>query len=378
MKGFSEDDAVRLLVDSVKIYSPTGREGTVSRFFSSTMRDHGFRRVRRDRAGSAIGEAGIGKIHVLLCGHIDTVPGQIAVLLKDGRLKGRGSVDAKSPMCAMLVAASRFIDDMDLRLTVACATAEEGNSLGIRTLMEAKRNYGFAVFGEPGGAGRVTVGYRGRTALQVSLRTEGGHAGASWAHRNAFNEATDLISQLQEYARLHSGDDDHYHSVSVSPTLFEAGEYHNVTPAHARFTCDIRIPPQLRCAVVARDLGTVITSFAKSKGVTIDYHFDESTEPYEAPPSSLLVRAFQRGILLRVRSRPVLLRKTGTGDMNTFASVKQAECVTYGPGEANLSHTNNESVKIDDYLQSIEVLEGALSQIKQLSTRSIIRPAKLD
>jgi len=368
MTGFGEAEAVSLLVNSVKIYSPTGSEGPVSRLFSSAMRNQGFRRVRIDRAGNAIGEVGRGKIRVLLCGHIDTVPGRVPVVLEDGRLTGRGSVDAKTPMCAMLVAASRFIDDPALRLTVACATAEEGDSLGIRTLMEASPTYDFAVFGEPGGAGKVTVGYRGRTALQVSILTEGGHAGAAWAHQNAFDAASALIRQLREYEKEHSAEGDRYNSVSVSPTLFEAGEYHNVIPARARFTCDVRIPPRTTCAAVEKELGTIITAFAKSKGMAIRYNFSKSTEPYEAQPSSLLVRAFQRSILLRTKSKPVLLRKTGTGDMNIFAAVKRAQCVTYGAGETGLSHTDKESVGLEDYLQSIEVLSEALRQIKQLST----------
>lgn len=366
MKGLDEDEAVSLLVNSVKKYSPSGREVEASRFFTSAMNDHAFRRVRTDRAGNAIGEAGTGKVHILLCGHIDTIPGQIPIMLRNGRLSGRGSVDAKSPMCAMLVAASRFIDDPMLRLTLACVTGEEGDSVGIRTLMDDKTSYEFAVFGEPGGVGRVTVGYRGRTSLHVSLATESGHAGSSWAYRNAFDEATSLICRLRDYENEHSRDGDHYHSVSVSPTLFEAGEYRNVIPSHAEFTCDIRVPQGLRCAVVQKELGRVITSFLRSKRVNVDYHFEESTDPYEAQPSSLLIRAFQRGILLQAKSRPILLKKTGTGDMNTFASMKRAECVTYGPGEANLSHTSRESVRISDYLQSIEVLSEALNQVKQL------------
>jgi len=367
VRGFDEADAVSLLVDSVKIYSPTGQEGAVSHFFSKVMKSRGFRSVRVDRAGNAVGESGMGTIRVLLCGHVDTVPGRIQVLRRNGRLSGRGSVDAKSPMCAMLVSASRFIEDPVLHLTVACSTGEEGDSRGVRTLMEKGSSYDFAVFGEPGGAGRVTVGYRGRMTLNVSLTTEGGHAGSSWAHRDAFDEASGLIIRLRDYERERSRQGDHYRSVSVTPTLFEAGESHNVVPGHATFTCDVRIPLTLRCAAVEKELEAIINAFSKSRGIAVEYHFSESTEPYESQQFSTLVRAFQRGILLRIGSRPLLLRKTGTGDMNTFASVKGTECVTYGPGDASLSHTNRESVRIDEYLQSIEVLSETLRQVKRLS-----------
>ena len=44
------------------------------------------------------------------------------------------------------------------------------------------------------------------------------------------------------------------------------------------------------------------------------------------------MRAFQRAILLKLKTKPSLVRETGTGDMNIFAHRKSAACVTYGPG----------------------------------------------
>ncbi len=368
MKTIGDESAVDLLTDSVKIYSPTGDEGAVSGFFSDWMRKAGFRHVKTDGAGNAIGSAGRGENSVLLCGHIDTVPGRIPVKLTGGRLAGRGSVDAKSPMCSMLMAARRFLDDPSLALTVVGATAEEGDGRGISSLTADPSNYRFAVFGEPGGAGRVTVGYRGRVTLEVSVTTGGGHAGSSWAHMSAFEEASDIVARLKEYERTHSLANDHYHSVSVSTTLFRAGEYHNVVPARASFTCDVRVPPGSSCSRVRRDISAVLRAYSRSGRARVEHSFGESTSPYEASPSSLLVRAFQRAILLTLKSRPVLLKKTGTGDMNTFAAMKNSECVTYGPGDASLSHTGKESVEIDDYLRSIAVLAEALTQVRQLSS----------
>ena len=63
-------------------------------------------------------------------------------------------------------------------------------------------------------------------------------------------------------------------------------------------------------------------------------------------------------------------RKTGTGDMNTFAHKKSAACVTYGPGLSRTSHTDGEMVHIRDYLGSIEVLKEAIHQLVALSVSS--------
>ena len=65
----------------------------------------------------------------------------------------------------------------------------------------------------------------------------------------------------------------------------------------------------------------------------------------------------------------MLVRKTGTGDVNTLASAMRSQCVTYGPGESEYSHTDEESVSVPDYLESINVLEEAIKQIPLLVSR---------
>lgn len=359
-------DNVRMLFDSVKIYSPSGEEAEISAFFRTRMKAAGFARVRSDRAGNAVGEAGKGNLRILLCGHIDTVPGKLPTSLRKGIISGRGASDAKAAMCAMVAAASRYIDDPALRITVVCATDEEGDSAGIKEILRGRQRYSFAVFGEPGGAGKVTVGYRGRVALNVKLTTGGGHAGSSWAHLSAYDLAVGLVSELRSLEGKNDGATGRFHSVSVTPTLFAAGEYHNIVPGTAEFTCDVRVPIGRTSVELKREIERIIRAFSNRTDIKVDYEFEEATEPYEARPSSLLARAFQRAILLKARSRPVLLKKTGTGDMNTFASTVNAECVTYGPGDSSLSHTDNESVSVQDYLTSIEVLSEALNQLKVL------------
>jgi acetylornithine deacetylase/succinyl-diaminopimelate desuccinylase-like protein len=83
----------------------------------------------------------------------------------------------------------------------------------------------------------------------------------------------------------------------------------------------------------------------------------------------VVVRGFQRSILKSLNVRPVLTHKTGTGDMNTLAEKMDIPCVTYGPADSNLGHTEMEFVAIADYLGSIKVLSGALREIKALHGR---------
>ena len=360
------DQAVNLLLDALKIYSPTTQESGLASFLADRMDRLGYSRVRIDRAGNALGETGSGPTKLLLCGHMDTVPGMLPVVRKPGRIYGRGAADAKSPLCALLLAGSAAADS-GVSITFAGATQEEGEGAGIEELIRSGASYDYAVFGEPSGSSRITVGYRGRVSLHVTVRTAGGHAGAPWAQRSAFDEFTQLLSRLKEYERSKEVQGDHFRSLSVSPTLVRAGTHHNVVPSLCEATLDLRLPLSMPSSKAIGEIRRVATQ--TDEGVQIDVTPGEPTEAYQADTGSSLVRAFQRAILLRLKTKPTLVRKTGTGDMSTFARRVDSECVTYGPGLSSTSHTDGEMVQVRDYLNSIEVLKEAIRQLEALGSR---------
>ena len=361
------EDPVRLLVDSLKIYSPTTEESELASFLAETMDRLGYSKVRIDRAGNALGEIGRGRTRLLFCGHMDTVPGKLPVRKTAEEVYGRGAADAKSPLCALLLAGAGAVDS-GVRISFAGVTQEEGDGAGIEQLMGSGSKFDYAVFGEPSGADRITIGYRGRVSLHVTVKTGGGHAGSPWAHRSAFDEFSSMLSRLRKYEHSKEVQGDHFRSLSVSPTLVRAGSFHNVIPSQCEATLDLRLPPSIPSSKALAEIRSLAEE--SGEGVQIKVKPGEPTEAYEADASSKLVRAIQRAILLRLKTRPGLIRKTGTGDMNTFAQRNRAECVTYGPGLSKTSHTDGEMVRVKDYLDSIEVLKEAVLQLEALGSRS--------
>lgn len=358
-------EAVQLLEAALRIYSPTEREEELASYLTDRMNSLGFRDVRRDRAGNVLGQAGKGKLRLLLCGHMDTVPGELPVSVSPETVTGRGAADAKAPLCALLLAASRHLDSSALGVTFAGATREEGDGLGITTIIASGEKFDWAVFGEPSGAARLTVGYRGRMRLTATATTDGGHASSPWAHASAIDASLWLAGLLKSYEASQEVKGDHYRSLSVCMTMMNAGTYQNVIPSRSVATFDIRMPPGLKSNEVESDIRGLVAK--GSPGAAMSMDFGEATEAYEADLSGTLVRAFQRAIIVAGKARPVMVRKTGTGDMNTMASSTGTPCVTYGPGDANLGHTDHEQVAVEDYLRSIEVLSEALGQIPILS-----------
>ena len=101
------NEDVALLRQMLEIESLSGQEERLSAFLVSAMHARGFPRAYRDDAGNAIGEMGDGPRTVVLLGHMDTAPGRIPIKLAEGKLYGRGAVDAKGPLAAFISAAAK-------------------------------------------------------------------------------------------------------------------------------------------------------------------------------------------------------------------------------------------------------------------------------
>jgi [amino group carrier protein]-lysine/ornithine hydrolase len=139
-----------------------------------------------------------------------------------------------------------------------------------------------------------------------------------------------------------------------------------VTPQKCKVTIDIRVPTRTTCDDVLGTIDDVIKRVAEKKGIRATYRIEDKTEPFEADHTSPLVRALLLAVLDVRNKRPMLLRKTGTGDMNVLGHSFKIPVVTYGAGDPHASHTIDERVKLDEYVASIEVYKRALFHLSRL------------
>ena len=121
-------------------------------------------RTHIDAAGNAVGELGDSGPQVVLLGHIDTVTGVVPVRVEDGRLYGRGAIDAKGPFATFIWAAYRAQQAGRLACRLVLVGAVEEEAASSKDAHYARERYAPAmcVIGEPSGWERVTLGYKGR------------------------------------------------------------------------------------------------------------------------------------------------------------------------------------------------------------------------
>lgn len=358
-----------MLEKALRLYTPSLSEKSLAEFLADKCDDLGFENIHIDEVGNLIATKGSGSPKILLCGHMDTVPGKIKVRKEGDTLFGRGASDAKAPLMAMLFAAASIQNNNGTVMFVG-AVDEEGNATGIKNLVKDKLDLDYAVFGEPSGLKQVTIAYKGRLAINLRINVEdSAHASAPWLSKNAIEETMIFIKELKK--ELESGQEDKKRGMMLTATLTEinGGTSHNITPKECTSTMDIRIPVDMNCKMVEEKIAKSVGDVAKKRNVEAFYSIVDETEPFEAPHNSPLVRAFTLGIMDVEHARPTLIRKTGTGDMNVIGNRLNIPVVTYGPGDPHASHTINESVSIDEYLRGIEVLKRTIHHLKRLHDR---------
>ena len=359
--------AIELLKRALEIYTPSRSEAQLANLIKEKcLDDLGFEKVNIDSVGNVIATKGNGTPRILLCGHMDTVPGQIPVRIDSGFLFGRGASDAKAPLISMLLACSEF--KQRGTIIFAGVVDEEGNATGIKELVKNNLSIDYAIFGEPSGINRITISYKGRIALKLTCDVlDSAHASAPWLSKNSIEEVFEVWKLLSaEISAKYDKTDNKSKSVSLSLTEISGGSSHNVTPQKCKVTIDIRVPNGVKCLEILNHLDTSIRNISEMRKVKITYRIEDITEAFEADHSSPLVRALSLSILDVCKVRSVLLRKTGTGDMNVLGNSLNIPVVTYGPGEPHVSHSKDEKVEIQSYLTSIEIYNRALFHTSRL------------
>lgn len=349
----TDDACESLLRDLVSVPSPSHDERGAVELLVGWMARHGYDEAHIDAAGNAVGVIGTGPREIVLLGHIDTFAGNPTVR-QDGRLLyGRGTVDAKGPLCTFAAAAASASLPDDVRLIVVGAVEEEAASSKGARHIAASLSPEMCVIGEPSRWDRITLGYKGRLLLDWAWRGPLAHSAgqvplpperafAFWQDVRAYVDGVNadrerLFERLDAALQaVNSGQDGAY--------------------GWATATVGFRLPP----AIDPHELAAELQSIDVDSSATLDAHGMEHA--HVAAADSPLSRAF-RGAIRAEGGRPAFVHKTGTSDMNVVGRLWDCPMIAYGPGDSALDHTPDEHIDLDEYLRAVRVLRAALARL---------------
>ncbi|KYC45411.1 MAG: acetyl-lysine deacetylase [Candidatus Methanofastidiosum methylothiophilum] len=339
-------EEVSLLKDIIKIYSPSEKEKEVSDYLFNFLKKKGFD-VEQDKEWNIISKLGSGPPYILLTSHMDTVTGEIPFRSDGNKIYGRGACDAKSPLAALLSAFIRFKNKkFKGTLIFAGVTGEEApNSRGTLELMR-KIKADFIFLGEPGSVDGITIGYKGRLLLKLIFKGKASHSSSEEE-----NPVLKFIDFSNKISKLYKGDN-LFESLSYSPTSIYAQSDSNVMPSECRVTIDFRVPPGLSHQEVLKEIKVLLDG---------EIELVEGVDGVITSKNNILVKTLVK-IIRENGFSPKYKKKTGSSDMNLLVRLTD-NIVTYGPGDSSLDHTDMEYIDTDEYLKSIDILEGAISEI---------------
>ncbi len=365
-----DDYPENLLRGMLEIYSPSGHEEELSDFLLAELKKMGFN-SSRDNVGNVMAESGQGSPTILLCGHMDTVPGKLEVKLEKGKIAGRGAVDAKSSLAAMIIAASIARNEFPGKIVLLGVVDEEGRGTGMRHFVQSDPlDLDYAVIGEPSNTENIVVGYKGLLTLRLQCNTETGHSAAPWRYHSAIDKGIDIWNLIKA-GFLDSGEQaSFFDGVTGCLTGINGGNSINVIPSKCELALDIRIPPCINSNQVLNDLRKKIGSYLNDNpSVSIDLEVLDHVEGCITNSDSILAQSFSWGIRKFRKKNPTFLKKTGTSDMNILASKTKIPMIAYGPGDSRLDHTEDEEIVCKDYLDSIKIHVEALKRLATLHSK---------
>ena len=341
-------EAPELLAALVAVPSPSGEETAAARLLTRWLGDRGVDADLVDDNVVAVVEGREPGPSLLLNSHLDTVPpgdgwdtDPYRPQIVDGRLTGRGAVDAKASVAAM-AAATVACGAEGLargRLVFAATCMEETGGGGLEKVLPELGSLDAALVGEPTGLD-AAVAQSGLMVLEAIARGRSAHAARAHLGRNALTiAASDLLALdrlLLERSHPFLGSSD------INVTIISGGERHNVIPDRCEYTIDVRYTPAYRAEELVGRIEEVVEAQVRVRS--------DRLRPVETPQGSPLVAALRK-------IRPGI-RLFGSPTVSDWVHLAHLDAVKLGPGSSDRSHTANEWILLDEVVEAAQLYQS--------------------
>lgn len=345
----AQDEAVDLLKDLIRFPCLSHEEGPVADFVERYVRDAGVPVARHEN--NVYFWIGDGPDVLLLNSHLDVVPASsnhpydpFEPVEVDGKLYGRGSVDAKASGATMTTALLALARDgwtpPGGQLLVALTACEErgGAYNGLESLRPHLPPLSGAVVGEPTDL-RPCVAQKGLLILKVHAHGRTAHAARAHLGDNAILRAARDVQRLADYAFERS--DPFLGKPTLNVTVIEGGTTHNVVPDRCTFTIDIRSTP-------AYTHDEIVSEIAAKLESDVEVHSARYI-PVATPLTARVVRAARQAV---PEAEPF-----GSPTASDWIFLHDVPTVKLGPGPSERSHTPEEHIELDEVRRGVDVYQ---------------------
>lgn len=317
---------------------------------------------------NVVAEVGEGPRAIVLNSHVDTVPpGDPAAWLtdpltpveKDGLIYGRGAMDAKGCLTAMIVAFETLAQNRDSlpgKVILMAVGGEERGGLGTKAEVARGLKADAAIIGE---STRLVpmVAHKGVLRLEVEVTGRAAHASDPEAGVNAIVAMgpillalDDLAAEVRQRSEAYTG------KASLVISTISGGVALNVIPASCMLSIDRRVLPTETEADANREIVEVVNrALCAASGARVQVRKLRFVPPASTNSQEPIVAAAERAASV-VLGRPIQAAGfSATCDMTYLVNNGGIPTVILGPGEIGVAHQANEHIAIDQMALAVEV-----------------------
>ncbi|MGQ9679413.1 MAG: M20 family metallopeptidase [Candidatus Bathyarchaeia archaeon] len=383
------DEAISLLQHMIRIPSLSTQEEHLSKLVMEKMYSSGFDSIKLDRLNDVMGtiKGSGGGRSLLLNGHLDHVPpgemldpysGKIldgSIFGVSGKVVyGRGASDMKGALAAMIMAGAILKDlGLDLKgdFKIAAVVQEEVGGVGtIATIEESQFLGDLVIVGEATNM-NLSLGHRGGAGTSIVVRGVSSHASAPERGVNALYKALDIILKIKDDLIPRLPEHPIFGKTTLAVTRIEVKpNTSNVIPEECRFYIDCRNGPDYPAERLKDEIEAIIRSLKEN---------DQDLEAIVLPSNILKgVRSFT-GFYTNPADQPIVREVKETLNAILGREVKETvwrfatdgrfyhylgyPVLGFGPCEERFAHTNQDHIRIEEYLDSIKVYTSLACKI---------------
>lgn len=349
-----KEKIVRWALDLLRFPTVTGREELCAEYLAEELEKLGMRVSEQPVLGAGANIlAGRGEGGPWIVTHLDVYPpfehpDPFQPRLEDGAIVGRGAVDAKGQIAALLAA----LEETKEPVQVALVVDEEELGRGSEALDVPPKVEG-AVILEPTQL-HVALAEAGSVGLEVLVRGRPAHGTTPWAGESAIERAFTLYQRLLAAPFMA-----HHHPLFpkgawVNLGRLEGGYDTMVVPPHCRMEMDLGFAPGLSAREVIRQTEEAMAD-AERIFVT------DAWEPWETDKNAKVVRALVEAFTTALGHPPLFVGMPSWTDAANIVR-KGVPTVVFGAGDLSVAHTWHESVKLAD-LEAMALVLAALIRL---------------
>ncbi|EKF20433.1 M20 family metallopeptidase [Nitratireductor pacificus] len=367
-------DALFFLQQAVgcKTVSPPGNEIVLARMIKARLADAGidariFQENEHQANLVATLKSGAPGPRLVLSGHLDTVPigdaiwkhDPFSAVIDDGRIYGRGTVDMKGGLLALLFA---FMQQKDVapdrwcgELVFAATYGEEIGALGAATMVREGQipEFDAMIIAEPTN-NRLVIAHKGVIWLRVTSFGRTAHGSMPASGTNAVDKLHLFYDRLQSMD-LGGTSTPLLSNPTFAVTTFNGGRNTNVIPDLCRMTVDIRtVPGQDHREVVAHVQAIAAALTAEDPEARFEVETTLDLPGLLTDEGAGIVRDCRKVLAARAPGADAVRGAQYFTDASAFIA-HGGDIVILGPGAPELAHQTDEHLAVDDYFDAIEI-----------------------